>query len=143
MVFENGDYVSIYLHIVLEGKPLEIGAAVRKPRGTNEWRVRGRVRVVRDDLVGPESRDTKWWFESPAFSTEEEARAAWWEHLAGFVENSNLTIREQHEIVLGSADERAIFERLMREDFIRPVEPLESTDEEREYVLPSKPAVLN
>lgn len=143
MIFESGDYVSIYLHIVLDGKPLEVSAAVRKPHGTNEWRVRGRVRVVRDDLVGPESRDTKWWFESPAFSTEEEARDAWWKHLTGFVEDSNLTIREQHEIVLESDDEESIFQRLMREDFIRPVGPVESTDEEHDKVLPKRPSVLN
>jgi len=117
MLMTDGEYVSKFWQVVFGDSPLEVAAVVKRPLGSATWVVRGRVRVRVDDEVGPGSDDLKYWFESPAFTTEEEAIAAWWLHLQGFMEESHLTILEQHEILLDTTSDEAVAKRLSQEKF--------------------------
>lgn len=141
MLMQDGDYVSNFWQLVFRDSPLEVAAVVKRPHGSTAWVVRGRVRVRVDEEVGPGSDDLKYWFESPAFVTEEEAIAAWWLHLQGFMEESNLAILEQHEIVLNTASENAVVERLSQEDFIH--RPTLDSKEEADVEIRPPASMLN
>jgi len=120
MLLHDGDYVWKFWQIGFDegdGKrsSLEVAAVIRQPKGSAQWRVRGRVRVRHDELCPDGSRDVKWWFESPAFETKEEAYDAWSMRLDGFMEESELTIGRQTEILLDSSSEQEIMDRLVEE----------------------------
>jgi hypothetical protein len=119
----DGEYVSKFWQVVFSDSPLEVAAVVKRPHGSAGWVVRGRIRARVDDEVGPGSDDLKYWFQSSTFETEEEAIAAWWVHLHGFINASHLTILEQHEIVLQTSSEEAVVKRLSQETFIHQPEP--------------------
>lgn len=142
MLMTDGEYVSKFWQVVFSGSSLEVAAVVKQPRGAGGWVVRGRVRARVDDEVGPGTDDRKYWFQSPAFDTEEEAVAAWWLHLQGFMEESHLTILEQHEIVLQTASEDAIVRRLSLEEFVHQPEP-DAEAETVNAVVPPPPSMLN
>lgn len=112
MLFEEGDYVATCWNVAFSNAKIEVCAVARRPKGGAEWRVTGRVRIIRDDRVGADSLDFKLWFESPPFGTEEEALAAWDAHLQGFIDESNLIVREHQKIELGTADSKVLRGRL-------------------------------
>ncbi len=142
MLMTDGEYVSMFWQVVFRESPLEVAAVVKQPHDSAAWVVRGRVRVRVDEEVGPGNDDLKYWFESPAFQTEEEAIAAWWLHLQGFMEESHLTILEQHEIVLETDSEQAIVERLSQERFVHQPEP-ESEDATADVEILPLASMLN
>lgn len=142
MLMQDGEYVSKFWQVVFRDSPLEVAAVVKRPRGSTGWIVRGRVRARVDNEVGPGSDDPKYWFESPAFETEEEAVAAWWLHLQGFTDEAHLSILEQHEIVLNTASEDAIVKRLSQENFVhQPEAP--SQDRTTDAKVPRPASMLN
>lgn len=145
MLMTDGEYVSKFWQVVFRDSPLEVAAVVKQPRGSTEWCVKGRVRARCDDIVGDDSRDLKYWFESPAFATEEEAIAVWWLHLQGFMDGSHLTILEQHEIVVDTASEEAVAKRLMQEKFGHRAAPTLEKEEEATNAPapPAPPSLLN
>lgn len=143
MLMTDGEYVSKLWHVVFRDSPLEVAAVVKQPHGSAAWVVRGRVRVRVDEEVGPGSDDLKYWFKSPPFDTEEEATAAWWLHLQGFMEESHLTILEQHEIVLQTASEEAVVKRLSQETFTHQPEPDSDEVTTRRVEVPPPASMLN
>jgi hypothetical protein len=140
---QDGEYVSKFWQVVFRDSPLEVAAVVKRPHGSTGWVIRGRVRVRVDEEVGPGSDDLKYWFKSPPFDTEEEAIAAWSRHLQGFMEESHLTILEQHEIVLQTASEEAVVKRLSQETFIHQPEPDSDGAKTRRVEVPPAASMLN
>lgn len=142
MLMQDGEYVSKFWQVGFKDSPLEVAAVVKRPRHSAGWVVRGRFRVRVAEQVGPGSDDLKYWFESPVFDTEEEAVAAWWLHLQGFMDESHLTIREQHEIVLNTSSQTAIVKRLLQEKFTHLPEP-DSDEEKASAEVPPPASMLN